>query len=100
MKQCKNCGATLKENSFYCTECGTKIEMDEVQDNKKEEILANVRKAVANKNIILMFFVAIISIVAITSYMITDNEVIETNNFYTVDHKDEYYFVVLDIDID
>lgn len=99
MKQCKNCGATLKENSFYCTECGTKIQMDEVQDNKKE-ILANVRKAVANKNIILMFFVAIISIVAITSYMITDNEVIETNNFYTVDHKDEDYFVVLDIDID
>lgn len=69
MKVCKKCGAILKENVLFCTECGTKTQEESFQENKKEEILANVKRAVVNKRIMLMLIVAIESVIAIISYI-------------------------------
>lgn len=69
MKVCKKCGAILNENVLFCTECGTKTEEESFQENKKEEILVNVKRAAVNKRIMLMLIIVIESMIAIISYI-------------------------------
>lgn len=43
-KVCKNCGMPIPEGHLFCTNCGTKVEEDTLQEREPEDVIEEVEE--------------------------------------------------------
>lgn len=71
-KVCLNCGAALEEEDVFCTNCGTKTEPAQEQNNAVDESNVNPaeKRKLNKKNSRIIFSVGALAVIAIVAFMI------------------------------
>ena len=74
--KCPNCGNEFKENKNFCTNCGVKLGMNNIQDISNKKIHISLKRIIIIISIILftLFIIAIIVQLSTSSKPVIENE--------------------------